>query len=309
MIESGTVPFPRLGDAGETARRRPARAGRKKMVALSALLPFGVYVVMFLAIPTIVAVGSGFQDVDGNFTWANIVGLAEPAILNSFVGAFWLSAVTAVVGAIVGAAICYALIRTRPEGMLRSVVDSLSSVLAQFGGIMLAFAFIATLGAQGFITVLLRNQAGFNIYEHGVWLYTVPGLILPYLYFQIPLMVITFLPALESLKQSWWEANATLGGSHWTYWRRVAIPVLTPSFLGCLLLLFANSFSSFATAAALVGQANNIVSLQIRQAMISETVLGRANMAGSMALGMLVIMILSMGGYTWLASRAARWQR
>lgn len=309
MIESGTVPLPRLGDAGEAAPRRPARGGRKKIVALSALLPFGVYVVMFLAIPTIVAVGSGFQDVDGNFTWANIAGLAEPAILNSFVGAFWLSAVTAVVGAIVGAAICYALIRTRPEGMLRSVVDSLSSVLAEFGGIMLAFAFIATLGAQGFITVFLRNQVGFDIYEHGVWLYTVPGLILPYLYFQIPLMVIIFLPALESLKQSWWEANATLGGSHWTYWRRVAIPVLTPSFLGSLLLLFANSFSSFATAAALVGQTNNIVSLQIRQAMISETVLGRANLAGSMALGMLIIMILSMGGYTWLASRAARWQR
>ena len=309
MIESGTVPLPRLGDAGEAAPRRPARGGRKKIVALSALLPFGVYVVMFLAIPTIVAVGSGFQDVDGNFTWANIAGLAEPAILNSFVGAFWLSAVTAVVGAIVGAAICYALIRTRPEGMLRSVVDSLSSVLAEFGGIMLAFAFIATLGAQGFITVFLRNQVGFDIYEHGVWLYTVPGLILPYLYFQIPLMVIIFLPALESLKQSWWEVNATLGGSHWTYWRRVAIPVLTPSFLGSLLLLFANSFSSFATAAALVGQTNNIVSLQIRQAMISETVLGRANLAGSMALGMLIIMILSMGGYTWLASRAARWQR
>ena len=309
MIESGTVPLPRLGDAGEAAPRRPARGGRKKIVALSALLPFGVYVVMFLAIPTIVAVGSGFQDVDGNFTWANIAGLAEPAILNSFVGAFWLSAVTAVVGAIVGAAICYALIRTRPEGILRSVVDSLSSVLAEFGGIMLAFAFIATLGAQGFITVFLRNQVGFDIYEHGVWLYTVPGLILPYLYFQIPLMVIIFLPALESLKQSWWEVNATLGGSHWTYWRRVAIPVLTPSFLGSLLLLFANSFSSFATAAALVGQTNNIVSLQIRQAMISETVLGRANLAGSMALGMLIIMILSMGGYTWLASRAARWQR
>ena len=309
MIESGTVPLPRLGDAGEAAPRRTARGGRKKIVALSALLPFGVYVVMFLAIPTIVAVGSGFQDVDGNFTWANIAGLAEPAILNSFVGAFWLSAVTAVVGAIVGAAICYALIRTRPEGMLRSVVDSLSSVLAEFGGIMLAFAFIATLGAQGFITVFLRNQVGFDIYEHGVWLYTVPGLILPYLYFQIPLMVIIFLPALESLKQSWWEVNATLGGSHWTYWRRVAIPVLTPSFLGSLLLLFANSFSSFATAAALVGQTNNIVSLQIRQAMISETVLGRANLAGSMALGMLIIMILSMGGYTWLASRAARWQR
>ena len=148
-----------------------------------------------------------------------------------------------------------------------------------------------------------------NIYENGVWLYTVPGLILPYLYFQIPLMVITFMPALEGLRPQWLEATATLGGSRWTYWRRVGGPILLPSFLGSLLLLFANAFSSYATAAALVGQANNIVSLQIRQALISETVLGRANLAGAMALGMLLVMVVVMLAYSALVRRTARWQR
>jgi putative spermidine/putrescine transport system permease protein len=260
-------------------------------------------------VPTLVAVGSGFVDGEGRFTWANLTGLAEPAIAGSFFGAFWLSAVTAIVGAIAGAALCFAMLGSRPGGVARSLVDSASSVLAQFGGVMLAFAFIATIGAQGLITVLLRNLAHVNIYENGVWLYTVPGLILPYLYFQIPLMVITFLPALEGLRPQWLEATATLGGSRWTYWTRVGGPILLPSFLGSLLLLFANAFSSYATAAALVGQANNIVSLQIRQALISETVLGRANLAGAMALGMLVVMVVVMLAYSALVRRTARWQR
>ena len=302
----------------ETRRRpssaRPAveRAGRRRRtgaVAVLGLTPFAFYVIVFLAVPTVVAVGSGFLDDAGRFTWANLTGLAEPAIAGSFFGAFWLSAVTAVVGAIAGAALCFALLRSRSGGVTRSLVDSASSVLAQFGGVMLAFAFIATIGAQGLVTVLLRNVAHINIYENGVWLYTVPGLILPYLYFQIPLMVITFMPALEGLRPQGLEATATLGGSRWTYWTRVGGPILLPSFLGSLLLLFANAFSSYATAAALVGQANNIVSLQIRQALISETVLGRANLAGAMALGMLLVMVVVMLGYSALVRRTARWQR
>ncbi|MGN6428086.1 MAG: ABC transporter permease [Leifsonia sp.] len=301
------------GVTSRDSRRQPSsaagRRSRRGGAAVLGLTPFAFYVVVFLAIPTLVAVGSGFLDENGRFTWSNITGLAEPAIAGSFFGAFWLSAVTAIVGAIAGAALCFAMLQSRPGGVTRSLVDSASSVLAQFGGVMLAFAFIATIGAQGLVTVLLRNQFHINIYENGVWLYTVPGLILPYLYFQIPLMVITFLPALESLRPQWLEATATLGGSRWTYWTRVGGPILLPSFLGSLLLLFANAFSSYATAAALVGQANNIVSLQIRQALISETVLGRANLAGSMALGMLVVMIVVMLGYSALVRRTARWQR
>jgi putative spermidine/putrescine transport system permease protein len=295
--------------AAQPPRSARARGRRRGVAAALGLTPFALYVVIFLAVPTLVAVGSGFVDADGRFTWANLTGLAEPAIAGSFFGAFWLSAVTAIVGAVAGAALCFAMLGSRQGGAARSLVDSASSVLAQFGGVMLAFAFIATIGAQGLVTVLLRNTFHLNIYANGVWLYTVPGLILPYLYFQIPLMVITFLPALEGLRPQWLEATATLGGTRWTYWTRVGGPILLPSFLGSLLLLFANAFSSYATAAALVGQANNIVSLQIRQALISETVLGRANLAGAMALGMLAVMVVVMLAYSALVRRTARWQR
>lgn len=299
----------RSSSSSRPAASRPRIRRRTDAAALLGLTPFAFYVVVFLAVPTVVAVGSGFVDGQGRFTLSNLTGLAEPAVAGSFFGAFWLSAVTAVIGAVAGAALCFAMLGARQGGVTRSLVDSASSVLAQFGGVMLAFAFIATIGAQGLVTVLLRTVAHVNIYENGVWLYTVPGLILPYLYFQIPLMVITFMPALEGLRPQWLEATATLGGSRWTYWRRVGGPILLPSFLGSLLLLFANAFSSYATAAALVGQANNIVSLQIRQALISETVLGRANLAGAMALGMLLVMVVVMLAYSALVRRTARWQR
>ena len=273
------------------------------------LLPFSAYVVVFLAIPTVLAVGTGFFTEDGALTFDNIAGLFAPAVLQTFASSFWVSAVTAIAGAIIGALVCYAMLGTRAEGALRTMIDSASSVLAQFGGVMLAFAFIAAIGNQGLITVWLQDALGIDIFANGVWLYQVPGLLPVYLYFQVPLMIITFMPALSGLKETWAEANATLGGTRWTYWTRIAIPVLAPSFLGSLLLLFANAFSSYATAAALISQGSQIVPLQIRSALVSETVLGRENMAGALALGMVVVMVVVMWGYSVLQTRTSRWQR
>lgn len=277
-------------------------------VAWLGLVPFAAYVLLFLAVPTILAVGSGFFTDDGAFTWANVTALSDPVVLNTFANSAGLSLLTAVVGAVAGALVCYALLGMNPQGAVRSSVDAAAGVLAQFGGVMLAFAFIATVGAQGVMTLFLQDAFGLNIYEDGMWLYEVPGLIMPYIYFQVPLMVITFMPALAALKPQWTEANLTLGGTRASFWLRIGIPVLAPSFFASLLLLFANAFSSYATAAALASQGSQIVPLQIRAALTSETVLGRENLAGALALGMIVVVGIVMALYSLVQRRAARWQ-
>ncbi|NYF29132.1 ABC transporter permease [Microbacterium sp. JAI119] len=302
-------------DAAASAPATPAGSSQHARARRSApslawlgLVPFAAYVVLFLAVPTILAIGSGFFTKDGSFTWTNMSALADPVVLDTFANSAGLSLLTAVVGALVGALVCYALLGMDPEGRTRSAVDAAAGVLAQFGGVMLAFAFIATIGIQGVVTVFLKDTFGVNIFENGTWLYELPGLVLPYFYFQIPLMVITFMPALAALKPQWAEANLTLGGTRASFWLRIGIPVLAPSFLASLLLLFANAFSSYATAAALASQGAQIVPLQIRTALTSETVLGRENLAGALALGMIVIVGVVMALYSLVQRRAARWQ-
>nr|WP_247642187.1 ABC transporter permease subunit [Microbacterium sp. KSW4-4] len=277
-------------------------------VAWLGLVPFAAYVLLFLAVPTVLAIGSGFFDGDGAFTWTNVAALGDPVVLTTFANSAGLSLLTAAVGAVVGALVSYALLGMNPDGVVRRSVDAAAGVLAQFGGVMLAFAFIATIGIQGVVTVFLRDTFGIDIFAEGTWLYELPGLILPYIYFQVPLMVITFLPALAALKPQWVEANLTLGGSRASFWLRIGLPVLAPSFLASLLLLFANAFSSYATAAALASQGSQIVPLQIRTALTSETLLGRENLAGALALGMIVVVGVVMALYSVIQRRAARWQ-
>jgi putative spermidine/putrescine transport system permease protein len=286
--------------------RAPRRGLRLEARSLLGTVPFFAYVVLFLLIPTLVVVIGAFTG-DGGFTLDNVTALGDAYVLAAFGRSILLSAVTAVIGAVLGAVLAYALATARPGGLLRRIVTAMSGVLAQFGGVTLAFAFIATIGLSGFVTVFLRDQVGVDIYSGGVWLFELPGLALVYTYFQIPLMVIVFLPALDGIRPQWREATESLGGSTWQYWTKVAGPLLAPAFLGSTLLLFANAFSAYATAAALVSQGSPIVPLQIRSALTSEVVLGQQNLGKAMALGMVVVVAVVMTLYAVLQKRTARW--
>ncbi|WNG81871.1 ABC transporter permease subunit [Mycobacterium sp. ITM-2016-00316] len=272
-----------------------------------ALLPFLAVVLVFLIIPTGTVIVNAFV-VDGRFSLDLVAALFTEAPLAALVRSVALSASSAVIGAVLGAVLAWLILSSPPDSLLRRAVLSLASVLAQFGGVALAFAFLATVGLNGVLTLWLQQWLGIDVAAGG-WLYSVGGLVLVYTYFQIPLMVIVFLPALDGLRTQWREAAVSLGASTWQYWREVAVPLLTPAFLGSLLLLFANAFAAYATAAALVSQGSPIVPLLIRSALTSEVVLGRAGLAYALALEMIVVVAVVMIAYNLLVRRTARWLR
>ncbi|MCW2847585.1 MAG: ABC-type uncharacterized transport system, permease component [Marmoricola sp.] len=269
------------------------------------LVPFLAFVVIFLLIPTVTVVVSSVYD-QGVFSLDRIHALFTDTALTALWKSVLLSGSTALIGAVLGAVLAALIVSSPPTSLFRRMVISLCSVLAQFGGVALAFAFLATIGLNGVLTVWAQDHFGWNLTGSG-WLYSLTGLILVYTYFQIPLMVIVFLPALEGLREQWREAAVGLGATTWQYWRQVAIPLLTPAFLGSALLLFANAFAAYATAAALVSQGSPILPLLIRAALTSEVVLGQAGFAYALALEMIVVVAVVMVAYTALVRRTARW--
>jgi putative spermidine/putrescine transport system permease protein len=270
-----------------------------------ALLPFLAYLTVFLLVPTVTVVVGAFAE-DGRPSLANVSALGDPAALAALRTSVVLSGVSAGVGAVLGSVLAYLVVTGSPNSLLRRFVTSLSGVLAQCGGVMLAFAFIATLGFSGTLTLWVKSHLNLDIYGSG-WLFDTPGLILVYTYFQIPLMVIVFLPALDGIRPQWREASMTLGASGWQYWTQVAIPLLRPAFLGAALLLFANAFAAYATAAALVSQGSPIVPLLIRAGLSSEVLLGHQHLAFALAFEMIVVVAIVMGLYALLLRRTSRW--
>ncbi|KAB0680216.1 ABC transporter permease subunit [Aureimonas leprariae] len=293
-----------IAGSGPTA---PATRRRSSMAWLG-LVPFVVFALLFLILPTVNLVIGAFQDAAGNPTLANLAKLFQPSILAAYWISIRVSAASALLGALIGFALAYAVVKGGLPEWIRPTLMTFSGVASNFAGVPLAFAFLATLGRLGLLTVLLNDWFGINLYRLGFNLLSFWGLTITYLYFQIPLMVLIIAPAIDGLKREWGEASLVLGASRWQYWRMVALPVLAPSLLGCFLLLFANAFGAIATAYALTGSSLNIVPILL-YAQIRGDVLHDANLGYALAFGMIVITGLSNGIYIWLRSRAEKWQR
>ncbi|MCS6774730.1 MAG: ABC transporter permease subunit [Anaerolineae bacterium] len=281
------------------------------------LLPFLAFVLLFLVIPSANLFAGAFVNRTGVFTLENIVVFGNPFVLRSYLVSLQVSLVTALVGGVFGFLVAYAITLGRAPGWMRGVIMTFSGLAANFGGVPLAFAFIATLGRTGFLTALLKGicfPAGesevcpFNPYDYGFNLYSVTGLVMTYTYFQFPLMVLIITPALEGLRTEWREACESLGGSQLHYWRDVAFPVMMPSLLGAMLLLFSNAFGAYATAQALTGGSIPLVTILIGQ-QIRGDVLNNPHEGYALALGMVVVMALTVWGYAVLQRRTTEWLR
>ena len=273
------------------------------------VLPFFLFALFFLILPSTRILTGSFFDAEGQFTFNNYLELfTVPTIVKAYKLSILLSAVTAVGGGIFGFLLAYSVTLGKLPKPLRSVLITFSGVASNFAGVPLAFAFVATLGRVGFLTTLLKEVFHVDIYSAGFSLYTFTGLALTYMYFQFPLMVLIMAPALDGLKREWREAAENLGASPFEYWTKVAMPILLPSLLGAMILLFGNAFGAYATAYALTGGRLEIVTIQIG-AQIRGDVFHNPGLGYAMAMGMVVIMAVSLAAYSWLQSKTERWLR
>jgi putative spermidine/putrescine transport system permease protein len=238
----------------------------------------------------------------GQFTLHNYQALSQPNLAESYFASLEISAVTAIGGGIFGFLLAYAVIAGGLPKFLRSALMTFCGVASNFAGVPLALAFTFTLGASGILTPLI-NALGITLN-----IYSKTALELAYMYFQFPLMVLIIAPAIDGLRKDWREASENMGASSFQYWRYVALPILLPSLLGTVILLFGNAFGAQATAYMLSGGSINIVTIQITRQIRGDA----ANDLGigyALAMGMVAIMAVSIGLYAWLQRRAERWQR
>ena len=270
------------------------------------LVPFFLFCTAFLFLPMAFLVLGSLYDPEGAVTLQNYADLSTGIIPGAFANSIEISVVTAIAGGIFGFLLAASVTVGRLPRVLRTALLTFSGVASNFAGIPLALAFIFTLGTLGFLTTLLQSLGltGFR----GVNLTSKLGVEVVYMYFQFPLMVLIIAPALEGLRREWREAAENMGASAFQYWRYVGLPILTPTILGTMILLFGNAFGAQATAFQLTGGTLPLVTLVI-SSQIRGDVLHNPGLGYAMAMGMVVIMGISIFLYTLLQRRAERWLR
>ena len=271
--------------------------------------PFFLFAIVFLFLPSLSIFYRSFQANDGGFTFENIIALFTVRdIINAYKTSLTISLITSIGGALFGFLLAYAVVLGGLPRGIRTFMTTFSGVASNFAGVPLAFAFIATMGNAGLVTRWVESIFNISTREMGFSIYNMWGLSIVYMYFQFPLMVLIMAPALDGLRREWREACENLGGNSYHYWRFVALPILLPSLLGTMILLFGNAFGAYATAYAFSGSFINLVTILIG-AQIQGDVLYNPGLGNALALGMIFIMSTCMAGYAWMQQRAARWVR
>ncbi len=300
-----------MATATTTAEQaRPGkRAALRFPLAWLGIIPFFIFGAIFLIYPAISILTQSFVDERQGFTLQNIGKLTEPAIVSSYWYSIQLSAVTALLGGLLGALLAASLTIGGVPRFLRPLLLSFSGVASNFAGVPLAFAFVATLGNLGLVNWAL-NYAGLSLREFGFSLYSFWGLALTYTYFQIPLMLLVIVPAFDGLRREWQEAAISLGASPFHYWRYIGLPILLPTILGTMVLLFGNAFGAHATAFALTGggAGTKVITILIGSQLSSDTQTN-PGLGNALALGMIAIMALTIALSTRLQRLTGRWTR
>ena len=150
---------------------------------------------------------------------------------------------------------------------------------------------------------------GFDPYDHGFTLYSFTGLVIVYLYFLLPLVILLMLPPVEALRREWREAAATLGASPRTYWRKVGLPVLTPPLIATVMVLFMDAFAAYATAEALTTGSVPLVPIEIGALLAGNVVSNQANLGDALGFGMIVIVAAAGVLYVLVQRKTSRWLR
>lgn len=271
-----------------------------------AFMPYMVFLAVFLIWPGLYVFRGAFDK--GSAERSPMIEAVTGQYRSNFVFSLRLSFISAAIGLVIGAAVAIALMQLSHVRGLRNIVVGYSAVAANMGGIPLAFAFLAAFGMQGLATRLL-NGINVDLIGWGFRISDFWGIVLVYLYFQIPLMTLVIVPALDGLRRTWSEAAQSLGASTRQYWRFVALPILTPALLGGFLLLVANAFAAYATAFALSAGGSRLVPVQIRFFLQGDTITGKTNLGYALAAWMVIITGLLVAGFQLLTRRAERWRR
>lgn len=262
---------------------------KKTYIYLLALVPFLIVAMLYEIVPLITVILKSFQPDGGTgFTLENYQSvfsklLYQKAIMNS-IKISLTSAVAGIIIAFLGARAAH-----QHQGKLNHVFMTVLNMVSNFAGIPLAFAYMILLGNAGLV-VNIGKELGISALST-YNLYTMNGMSLIYIYFQIPLSTLLLIPAFDGVQKQWKEACTLLGGTPGTFWRKVGIPVLMPSILGTFSVLFANALAAYATIYALMMDNIALLPVQIAGCFTGEVKI-RAGLGGALSVVMMVIMVV-----------------
>lgn len=265
-------------------------------------VPLIVWLCAFELAPVARMVQMSFQFDDGQgFTLGQYVkSLTNPLYVRAIANSLRISLEASLAALAIGLVCAYSV--TRMPAAVGDKLLMLSNTMSNFVGVPLAFAYIIMLGNNGALVLLfkhlgLNSLASFDLYSE-------QGILLLYIYYQIPLALLLLYPLYRGVRREWMDASALLGAPAWKFWLHIGLPVMLPGILGTFSVLMANALGAYATAYALTGSNYNLMPIRI-SSLVAGEIFPNFQLSSALSILLALMMVLTIAINEWMS----RWSR
>ncbi|MFC9710975.1 ABC transporter permease [Paenibacillus sp. JNUCC31] len=215
------------------------------------LIPYVLWMVLFVVAPVLLVVYYSFFDVEGNFTLGNYARFFTPVYMQMTLSSFWYAFLITVFSLLVSYPTAYLLTRTKHKQLwlLLIILPSWINLLLK------AYAFIGLFGTYG-LTNSLLEVVGIGTKQI---LFTDFSFIFVSVYIFIPFMILPIFNALEEMNPSLIYAARDLGASSWLTFRRVIFPLTISGVKSGCQAVFIPALSLFMITRLIAG--NRVITL------------------------------------------------
>jgi putative spermidine/putrescine transport system permease protein len=264
----------------------------KNILHLLPVTPFLLLALLFLFTPLASMVITSFVLSDGRgYSVQNYIDIFTKAtFLACIQNSLFLSFFSALIGLFIS--FIAALSITRIADSSRGRYLSFLNMFSNFAGLPLAYAFMFMLGNAGIFTLILR-AANIDLVK-SFNLYSSKGLMLLFVYFQLPLGTLLMVPAFQAIRPEWKEATALMKATEVQFWWYVGVPVLIPSLAGTYGMLFANALTAYATPFMLMATNYPLLPIKITS-MYTGEMNPQPEIGSALSLVMIAIMLSVIG--------------
>lgn len=257
----------------------------KKLSYKIIMIPYVIWLTIFIVVPLALILGFSFTDSSGNFTFDNIISVGKYS--NVFLTSIWLGFLSTLICFIIGYPMAYFI--SKIDCSKQNIIIMILMIPMWMSFLLRTYAWMTILENNGLLNLFLRTLgfSGLNLIN------TQGAIILGMVYNFIPYMVLQIYSVLIKIDKGLIEAAHDLGANKVMTFIKIIFPLSIPGVISGVTMVFVPAVSTFIISKMLGGGANLLIGDLIEMQFLGNTY--NPNLGSAISLFLIILILICMG--------------
>lgn len=247
--------------------------------------PYILWVIIFIIVPMGLVIFFSFTDINGNFTFKNIIEVSNYSGI--FLNSIGMGLLATAICLIIGYPIAYILSKLDSKNQNLAIMLIMLPMWINF--LLRTYAWMTLLENNGLINKFI---AMFGI-QPVQMINTSGAIVLGMVYNFLPFMILPIYTVITKLDENIIEAAKDLGANRFNVFLRIILPLSIPGIISGFTMVFVPAVSTFVISKMLGGGANLLIGDLIDMQFLGSSY--NPNLGSAMSLVLMLLILICMG--------------